>query len=367
MGLSLSHPAPSRGQPEDIRHGGAGDPDVTASDERRDIRLAALRVPLLGKLLGANLLVVGVLIGLWLASGGVLTPREGVSLAAALVVQTLLTLIALRPVRDLEAVASRLWNGDYGARVSRSTVADAEVLRIGSMFNILLDDLAADRARMRELAAEVIAAGDRERAALARELHDSLAQHLAGLLLQLAAAARDSRDPVMAERLRDARDMVESTLQEARALSHALHPGVLDDLGLEAAVRKLARDSSHGNGIDIDVNFETDTPRLPHDVEAVLYRVAQEAVRNATTHGGAKHVRLSLRRDATSATLNIHDDGVGFDLADAQRRRHGMGLTSMRERVDLLNGEFSVKTAKGSGTTISATVPLDAATTTTRY
>lgn len=340
---------------------------MTGADARRGVRLAALRVPLLGKLVGANLLVVVVLTGAWLSEGGVLTLRGALALVGAVVVQAVLAVVALRPVRDLEAVASRLWSGDYGARVSWSSVADEEVLRIGSMFNILLDDLAADRARMRELAAEVIAAGDRERAALARELHDSIAQHLAGLLLQLAAAARDTRDPDMAERLRDARDAVESTLQEVRTLSHALHPGILDDLGLEAAVRKLARDSSHGNGIDIDVNFETDAPRLPHDVEAVLYRVAQEAVRNATTHAAAKHIRLSLRRDATSATLNVHDDGTGFDLADAQKRRHGIGLTSMRERVDLLNGQFHVKTAKGSGTTISATVPLDAATTTAQY
>jgi signal transduction histidine kinase len=340
---------------------------VTAPEAHRDIRLAALRVPLFGKLVGANLLVVGALTAFWLSTGGVLTLRVVLALVAVLIVQAALTLVALRPVRDLESVASRLWNGDYGARVSRSNVADAEVLRIGSMFNILLDDLAADRARMRELAAEVIAAGDRERAALARELHDSIAQHLAGLLLQLAAAARDTHDPILAERLRDARDMIESTLQEARALSHALHPGVLDDLGLEAAVRKLARDSSHGTGIDIDVNFPSESARLRRDVEAVLYRVAQEAIRNATTHASAKHVRLSLHRDATSATLNVHDDGVGFDLVEAERRRHGMGLTSMRERVGLLNGQFAVRAAKGSGTTVSATLPLDGGTTTPRY
>jgi len=182
-----------------------------------------------------------------------------------------------------------------------------------------------------------------------------------------AAAARDTRDPVLAERLRDARDMVESTLQEARTLSHALHPGVLDDLGLEAAVRKLARDASHGTGIDIDVKFEPDLPRLPREVEAVLYRVAQEAVRNATTHAAAKHIRLTLHRDADSATLNVHDDGIGFDLAAAERRRHGMGLTSMHERVDLLDGQFTVNTAKGSGTTISATLPLDSGTPSAQY
>jgi signal transduction histidine kinase len=335
---------------------------VTSLESRRGVRLAALRVPLVEKLVGANLLVVALLTAGWIAAGGAFGERAVFLLLVVVGVHLLLVLVALRPIRDLETFASRLWQGDYGARVERSSVADQEVLRIGSMFNILLDGLASDRSRMRALAAQVIAAGDRERAALARELHDSVAQHLAALLLQLSVAARDARDPVLAERLRDARDAAESTLHEARALSHAVHPGVLDDLGLEAALRKLARDSSNGNGIDIDVQASTGSTRLPRDVEAVLYRVAQEAVRNATTHAKARHVRVTVHKDAVAATLNVHDDGVGFDVEEAERRRHGMGLTSMRERVSLLDGRFEVKTAKGSGTTISATVPLDAAT-----
>jgi signal transduction histidine kinase len=335
---------------------------VTSLEARRGVRLAALRVPLVEKLVGANLLVVALLAAGWITAGGAFGVRGAVFLVVVVGIHLALLLVALRPIRDLETVASRLWQGDYGARVERSSVADQEVLRIGSMFNILLDGLAVDRARMRALAAEVIAAGDRERAALARELHDSVAQHLAALLLQLSVAARDTTDPMVAERLRDARDAAESTLQEVRLLSHAVHPGVLDDLGLEAALRKLARDSSNGNGIDIDVQAATGRTRLPRDVEAVLYRVGQEAVRNATTHAKARHVRVTLYRDAASATLNVHDDGVGFDVEEAERRRRGMGLSSMRERVSLLDGRFEVNTAKGNGTTISATVPLDAAT-----
>ena len=244
--------------------------------------------------------------------------------------------------------------------MERSAVADQEVLRVGSMFNILLDGLAADRAKMRLLAAEVIAAGDRERSALARELHDSVAQHLAAVLLQLSAAERDSSNPVVAEHLHEARDSVEYALQEARALSHALHPGVLDDLGLEAALRKLARDSSNGNGVDVDVNYAPRAERLPRDVEGVLYRIAQEAVRNATTHASAHRIRVTVRQTDDEAILSVHDDGVGFDHAEAEGRRSGMGLTSMQERVDLLDGRLEINTAKGSGTTISATVPLDA-------
>jgi signal transduction histidine kinase len=333
---------------------------VTSGDARRGIRLAALRVPLVAKLVGANLFVVGLLAVMWLILGG---PFNGVVILVIVAVVSIhlgLVLIALRPIRDLESVATHVWNGNYGVRVERSPVADREVLRVGSMFNILLDGLAADRAKMRLLAAEVIAAGDRERSALARELHDSVAQHLAAVLLQLAAAERDSSDPVVAERLEEARNSVEYALQEARALSHALHPGVLDDLGLEAALRKLARDSSNGNGVDVDVSCAAGPERLPRDVEAVLYRVAQEAVRNATTHASPRRVRVSVQQTDDEATLSVHDDGVGFDLAETEARRSGMGLTSMQERVDLLDGRLEINTAKGSGTTISATVPLDA-------
>lgn len=334
---------------------------MTSRGARRGIRLAALRVPLVAKLVGANLLVVGLFTGIWLVVGGPINAFVIVAITAVVSMHLALTLVALRPIRDLEAVATRVWDGDYGVRVERSAVADREVLRVGSMFNILLDGLAADRAKMRVLAAEVIAAEDRERSALARELHDSVAQHLAAVLLQLSAAARDSTDPLVAERLHEARDSAEYALNEARALSHALHPGVLDDLGLEAALRKLARDSSYGNGVDIDVDYAARPERLPRDVEGVLYRVAQEAVRNATTHASPRRIRMSVQQASEEATLSVHDDGVGFDLADADARRAGMGLTSMRERVDLLDGHLDIHTAKGSGTTISATVPLDAA------
>lgn len=324
-------------------------------------RLAALRVPLAAKLVGANLLVVSILLGAWLMAGGPLNRVVIVLLSAVVALHLGLALIALRPIRDLEAVASRVWRGDFGARVQRSSVADHEVLRVGSMFNILLDGLESDRARMRTLATEVIAAGDRERAAIARELHDSAAQHIAALLLQLSAAARDANDPFLAERLHTARDSAEGILEEIRRLSHTVHPAVLDDLGLEAALRKLARDASHGNGIDIDVRADQASSRLPANVATVLYRVAQEAVRNSTRHASAKRIHISLFQARPSVTLEVHDDGAGFDLEDVQRRRTGMGLLSMNERVGLVDGTLEIKTAPGSGTTVSATVPLEPA------
>ncbi len=324
---------------------------------RGGIRLAALRVPLVAKLVGANLGVVAILTTAWVASGAVMNATVVLAIVAVCVLHLAAIAIAIRPIQDLEDVASRVWKGDFGARVEHSAVADDQVLRVGAMFNLLLDGLEADRARMRALAAEVIEVGDRERAALARELHDSTAQRLAALLLQVAAAARDAKDPTLAARLSEIRDAAEGVTEEVRLLSHAVHPRVLDDLGLVPALRKLARDSSTGTGVDVDVESNTDAADVPHSVAAVLYRVAQEAVRNAVRHGAPHRVRVVLHQANGTATLDILDDGTGFDLNEAERRRPGMGLLSMRERVSLVDGDLVIRTAPGGGTAISATVP----------
>ena len=325
------------------------------------MQLAALQVPLASKLIGANVMVVAALVVACTVAGRVDRPVVVIVGVLALVLHLGLVYLALAPIRDLESVASQVWQGDFGVRVIRSSVADDGVLRVGSMFNILLDGLATDRARLRTLTAEVIAAGDRERAAIARELHDSTAQQIAGLLLHLSSAARDASDPDLSDRLLSARDAAAAVLEEVRTMSHTVHPGVLDDLGLEAALRRLARDASHGNGVEFDVDVDVNMSRLDAGVERVLYRIAQEAVRNATRHASSAHMRIRLYCQPSTATLEVHDDGRGFDLREAEVRQAGIGLLSMRERASLVDGRVEIKTAKGSGTTISATIPLEPA------
>lgn len=323
----------------------------------RGIRLAALRAPLVLKLIGANVFVVASLATVALRLGVV--PTAGLAAATALLIVThlALVLVALRPVRDLEATARRVWEGDYGARVSASSVADNQVLRVGSMFNILLDGLAADRARTRALARDVIATGERERAALARELQESTAQHVAALLFEVSSVARDASDPRLAARLGAARDSVESILEELRTLSNTVHPIVLGDFGIEAGLRKLAREASAGNDIVIDVDVDSGS-RLPPNLEAVLYRVAQEAVHNAKVHGAPRHVRVTLRRTRENVRLSISDDGCGFDLtAAADSAGAAGGLNAMRERLSLVDGTLEIETAPNRGTTVTATIP----------
>jgi signal transduction histidine kinase len=334
-----------------------------AADSTPGIQLTALRAPLVVKLVGANLTVVAILAATWIASGNLVTLAFVVSMIAVLVIHLGLVLVALRPIRDLDATASRVWRGDFGARVKKSAVADQEVLRVGSMFNILLDSLADDRARMRALANELVQAGDVERAALARELHDSTAQRLAALLLQLSAAVRDCTDPALAARLSVARDAAQELTEEVRLLSQALHPRLLDDLGLAPALQKLARDSTTGTGIDVDVDAHEAARTLPASVASVLYRVAQEAVRNAVYHASARHIHIALLADGTVARLEVRDDGVGFDVGSLERGRNARpgGLQSIRERVALVDGALEVNSAPRGGTTIVATVPLGAA------
>ncbi len=318
----------------------------------------ALRIPLAIKLLGANALALALVLGYVLSSPAHSIRGLVLVVAAAMVVFGLLAAIALLPLRGIETVASRVWRGDFGARVGSSAVADRDMKRIGTTFNLLLDGLVADRTRMRALATAVIDAGDRERASLARELHDSTAQQLAALVLQLSAAARETADPVVTERLDSMRELAKATLEEVRLLSHTVHPRVLDDLGLAAALKKLGREVAGVSGIDIEVTSDTNGQTLSATAAAVLYRVTQTAVHNVVKHAQARHVNLRLTVQGSNAVLEIVDDGRGFDVDDAEERRPGMGLFTMRERVALAGGRFDIRSTPGSGTHITAAVPL---------
>ncbi|MBX6332773.1 MAG: HAMP domain-containing protein [Gemmatimonadaceae bacterium] len=344
-----------------------------AEARARALRLGALvrwllRLPLAWKLAGANLLVVLVAgLALWVVHAplagawGVLLIAV-VALAAALLVNIALVLLALAPLNELEAAVRRVWTGDLEARVAPSPLADAELARVGRTLNLLLDGLMADRGRMRALAAEVIRSGDRERAQLAHELHDSTAQSLAALVYQLTALEQHratggelpSLDPVCAA--------AGAILEEVRLLANTVHPRILDDLGLIPALRHLVRSAAEHCTVDIDVAVEGQAAEsakgLSPEGASVLYRVAQEAVRNALQHAGARRIALRVSDGGGAVAVRISDDGCGFDLAEAERRRPGMGLFTMRERTTLVGGQFEVITSEGQGTSVLARIPV---------
>ncbi|HSA55635.1 MAG TPA: sensor histidine kinase [Gemmatimonadaceae bacterium] len=336
--------------------------------ERRGRRLprwiqAALAVPLVGKIAGANAIIVLAALVVALAAAG---SGEGElrfvlllasALAVSLVVNAMLVLLALRPLVDLEATAQRIWRGDLTARVPHSLLAHPDLQRVGSALNVLLDGLASDRARLRALASEVIEAGDRERAHIARELHDSTAQTLAALMMELSVLARENEDARLRDRLDRVRRIASDVLDEVKLLAHTVHPRVLDDLGLAAALRLLAREAEDRSSARFQVEVGSGLDRLPASHASVLYRVAQEAANNALRHGQPQTVTFRAGVAGGVARLEVVDDGAGFDVEEAERERPGMGLFTMRERASLVGGALEIHSERRRGTRVIATVP----------
>jgi signal transduction histidine kinase len=287
-----------------------------------------------------------------------LTIILGLALAGSLIANVVLVILALRPLEDLEATAERVWKGDLSARVPPSLLADGDIARVGGTLNVLLEGLTSDRARMRELAAEVIRAGDAERAAIARELHDSTAQSLAALLLELRALTEKLEAADQLAALERIRRVAAGVLEDVRLLAHTVHPRVLEDLGLVAALEHLVREAQSRTNVQLRMHADRPTVQVSTEVGSTLYRVAQEALNNAVRHARATEVTIQARVEGRSARVEISDDGDGFDVEDAERRRPGMGLFAMRERMGLIGGTLAVVSRHREGTRVIATAPL---------
>lgn len=220
----------------------------------------------------------------------------------------------------------------------------------------LLKDNAA---RLATLSHQLLTVQEEERRRLARELHDQIGQQLAGLKLNLEALRARHAELAGDPRLVDSLELIDRTIAQVGDTSLDLRPSMLDDLGLEAALRAHARRQQARSGCAIAVHG-TLAPRLPDHVETAAFRVVQEAVRNAVTHGRAQRVDIGLEASDGWLAITIRDDGIGFDETAPARdtRGSGMGLSSMRERVDLVDGELEVRSAPGSGTTVRVRLPL---------
>jgi signal transduction histidine kinase len=176
--------------------------------------------------------------------------------------------------------------------------------------------------------------------------------------MELSVAMRETGDPAAAERLERIRRIAGDVLDEVRMLAQTVHPRVLDDLGLGAALQHLAREAESRSTVRIEVVVEESASEVSPSVSSVMYRVAQEALNNALRHANATTVMLRAGLVGRVAQMEITDDGVGFRPEEAEARRPGMGLFTMRERIALLDGALEVESAPGRGTRIVARVPL---------
>jgi NarL family two-component system sensor histidine kinase LiaS len=190
-----------------------------------------------------------------------------------------------------------------------------------------------------------------ERNRLARDLHDSVKQQAFAAAAQLAAAnAKLDTDPQKAKiHLREAETLAYSIRQELTDLINELHPVALKGQGLVPELRGYLSDWSQQNGMQTDLRVQGERP-LPIDIEQTLFRIIQGALSNIARHSGAQHAELRLLYSSDTVTLTITDDGRGFD---PKNQRYGLGLRSIQERTEILNGSVEVNSALGIGTRIT--------------
>ncbi len=165
----------------------------------------------------------------------------------------------------------------------------------------------------------------------------------------------------LASRIAAARELSDTSLAEVRQLSHLLRPQMLDELGLESTLRWLARTFQKRTGIEVEVALEGTELRADPDLETLVYRIVQEALTNVARHSGARAATVTLSRERRKLFVRIADRGEGFQpeaLLSASDEERGFGVRAMRDRVEFVNGRFSLRSARGEGTVVEAEIPL---------
>jgi hypothetical protein len=219
--------------------------------------------------------------------------------------------------------------------------------------------LAEKESARQALLSALVKAQEDERARLAHELHDGAGQTLTSLLLRLKSLEKKAPDEKFRLAILNVCDTFSETIETVREISHQLRPVILEELGLETALKSLLHQMATQIGLEVDFDYQLPDEMISDDLEATLYRVVQEALTNITRHARASRIRLQLLADEEALHLYIEDNGVGFDPEQEALRdgRGRFGLLGMQERVEVLGGSFEVFTAPEQGTCITVLVP----------
>ena len=228
---------------------------------------------------------------------------------------------------------------------------------IGSAVDVTDQKLA--RESLEKVSGQLIDAQEKERRRLARELHDDVCQRLAMLSLKIEKVSKGwGRGQLsVADQLEQIWQQCSNLTGDVQALSHELHPSILYNLGLATAVKSFCREVSKQNDAVVDLVASNIPSSLPQEVSLSLFRVVQEALRNAVKHSGQKHFGVRLQAKEGEIELEVSDRGVGFEEAN-MKNGGGLGLVSMSERIHQVNGTFEIDSQRNAGTRIRARVPL---------
>ncbi len=306
------------------------------------------------------------------------------SVAVALLMAVGMSRSIVKPVHELIDATHSIASGDMSRSIGFGGVDEIgmlstsfEVMRVKLAdsleslhhYNVELEKRVIERTReirqsqnkVEKLLKKVITAQEEERKRVARGLHDETLQSLSAILMKIDMCKLYSGPP-SEEKIEEMRKIVLNTLEDIRIMIQDLRPAILDDLGLEAAIRWLLDKHLWVKGITYFLNIMGDSDRRfdPH-LEATLFRIIQEAIVNIARHSEAENVVVIMKIGANEINLDIEDDGKGFDIRSALKRTEdgrGLGLMGMKERVYLRDGKVLICSQPGSGTRISLWIPL---------
>ena len=290
----------------------------------------------------------------------------------------------VNPLSKLAASARRIAEGNFSARVD--VVGKDEISIVARTFNEMAERIdqnarALEHSKVElerkvekrtqqvqqlatvrgQLLERLISAQEEERRRVARELHDEAGQALSALMMNLASAAEalPSEAIESKERLSRSRSLAKQTIADLRKLIYDLRPEVLDQLGLVPALRSYIKNRLEATGIKVQFDFRGLDRRLSPETEITLFRIIQEAITNIVRHSAASEVNIQVIARNLRVSVNIIDNGKGFDVEAAFNAPESWGLRGIRERVAVVSGELSIESEAGKGTTIRFHIPLE--------
>jgi signal transduction histidine kinase len=225
--------------------------------------------------------------------------------------------------------------------------------------NHALQALEHSREELRQLTAGLLTTREEERTAIAREIHDELGQALTALKMDVAwMGARSPADapPALRQKLAAMSGLIDDTIVTVRRIATSLRPGVLDDLGLAAAVEWQTQEFEQRTGIACSLRASVDEAAFDPPLSTALFRILQESLTNVARHSRAHLVTVTLEHLGSDVVLEVRDDGIGITAADAANAR-SIGLAGMRERAQLVGGRLLISGTEGAGTTVRVRVP----------